>query len=92
MSSWLLESLRTLIDDLNAGNSGVTTLEAADSYKRRIELMYVEWGVTGRFPYADSAKLMFPEGFRMLTQHFQIMIALQISCVYNKARDYLIYG
>ncbi len=33
--------------------------------------------VTGRFPYADSAKLMFltqpPEGFRM---HFQIMIAL----------------
>ena len=42
MSSWLLESLRTLIDDLNTGNSGVTTLEAADSYKRRIELMYSE--------------------------------------------------
>ncbi len=44
--------------------------------------------VTGRFPYADSAKLMFPEGFRMLTQHFQIMIALQISCAYRIACNF----
>ncbi len=39
--------------------------------------------VTGRFPYADSAKLMFPtqppKGFRVLTQDFQIMTALNIS-------------
>lgn len=41
-SSWLLESLRTLIDDLSGGTCGETTLEAADGYKRRIELIYRE--------------------------------------------------
>ncbi len=36
MSSLLLESVRTLIDDLDGGTSGITSQEAADSYKRRI--------------------------------------------------------
>ncbi len=45
--------------------------------------------VTGRFPYADSAKLMFPtppEGFRMLTQHFQIMTALHIPLFVRRSK------
>ncbi len=57
-------------------------------------LSFHEWGyiVTGRFPYADSAKLMFrpPEGFRMLTQHFQIMIALHIIISHHYPRRKMI--
>ncbi len=42
LTALIVESLKTLIDNLSSGTSGVTTLEAADSYKRRIELIYRE--------------------------------------------------
>ncbi len=40
VDSLLLESVRTVIDDLDGRTSGITTQEATDSYKRRIELIY----------------------------------------------------